>query len=90
MDPNRPLTMKEAALRAANAAKPPFDPEADKRQIIASAIRLAGEATGQSEQAVESEDKIQQDSPTLDLAGQQGMLGDPGAATPGVGGLFVF
>lgn len=77
MDPNRPLTMKEAALRAAEAAKPPFDPKADKRHIIASAIRLAGEATGQSEQAAESADEFQQGSPMLDEAGQQEMLGRP-------------
>ncbi|MBI3838897.1 MAG: hypothetical protein HY288_13320, partial [Planctomycetia bacterium] len=50
MEPNPPRTAKEAALQDAQADKLPFNPEGDKRHVIASAIRLAGEATGQSEQ----------------------------------------
>jgi hypothetical protein len=54
MDPNPPLTAKQAALLGAKADKPPFNPEADRRHVIASIIRRAGEATGNSQLSAEA------------------------------------
>jgi hypothetical protein len=64
MDPNRPMTAEEAALEAVRLQKPPHDPEADKRQIIAAELRLAGERTGQTEPANEAAEAVQRGEPT--------------------------
>jgi hypothetical protein len=64
MDPKRPMTAQEAALEAARLRNPPLAPEPDNREIIADAARLAGEASGQSEQAGEAAEAIQHDEPT--------------------------
>ncbi|MBI3838645.1 MAG: hypothetical protein HY288_12025 [Planctomycetia bacterium] len=74
MEPKPPRTAKEAALQDAQADKLPFNPEGDKRHVIASAIRLAGEATGQSEQAAEAADEIRRGEATPDTAGHQETL----------------
>jgi hypothetical protein len=63
MEPNPPLTAKEAALQGALADKPPFNREADRRHVIASTIRRAAEVTGQIEAAAAAADEIQ-DGPT--------------------------
>ena len=60
MDPKEPRTAKEAALLGAKADKTPFNREADRRHVIASSIRRVGEFIGQSEQATEAADAIQQ------------------------------
>ncbi len=61
MERNPPRTAKEAALQGAQADKPPFNREADRRHVIASAIRRAGEFAGQNDQANEAADEIQLD-----------------------------
>jgi hypothetical protein len=77
MQPDRPLTAREAALQDAKADKLPLNPEADKRHVIASAMRRIGELTGHSEQGAQAGDEFQAIPITPGDAGQQGMLGGP-------------
>jgi len=72
-EPNPPRTAKEAALLGAQADKPPFNREADRRHVIASVIRRAGELTGQIDEAA---DEVQLGEAISGTPGDQQTLGN--------------
>jgi hypothetical protein len=78
MEPNPPRTAKEAALQGAKADKPPFNPAAVKRHVIASAIRRAGEFTGQMDEPADVAGDGPSPEPTFDTLGDQQSFGNLG------------
>jgi hypothetical protein len=72
-EPNPPRTAKEAALLGAQADKPPFNREADRRHVIASVIRRAGEFTGQNDEAT---DEVRPGAATSDTSGHRQTFGN--------------
>jgi hypothetical protein len=80
MEPDRPLTAKEAVLRDVQADKLPFNREAERRFMIASTIRRISELTGQSEQATDddgqAEDGSESTSGTLNQPTDSPYAGD--------------
>jgi hypothetical protein len=81
MEKSPPLTAKEAALRGAQADRPLFNPQADKRHVIASAMRLAGEAIGQSEETDGDANQIDDGSALVADAESLGVSGGPDELT---------
>jgi hypothetical protein len=87
-EPNPPRTAKEAALQGAKADKPPFNPQADRRHVIASLIRRAGEITGQSDEPADAAGDGPSAEPTFDTVGDQQSFGnlDEGPVNSGQAG----
>ncbi|HEV3136464.1 MAG TPA: hypothetical protein VGZ26_01145, partial [Pirellulales bacterium] len=59
MDFKPPQNARDVAIEVGQSQKPPQNRAADRRHVIASLIRLAGEFTGQSDLSTDAADGIQ-------------------------------
>src|SRR5580704_1114220 len=59
MDFKPPQNARDVAIEVGQSQKPPQNRAADRRHVIASVIRLAGEFTGQRELSADAADAIQ-------------------------------